>query len=187
MEKLIKNYDGELIKFRVADPSEVSVLEVGYAINLEGEFISVKDGEDHSTVFSDYINAYLGEKNRNKIAETFDIPNNGIIPTTLLSLEAGKMLVTLNHVVYYGVRPADVKDIYQNGTAAGYCLLVFPDDFRESLTEEQRNAVLSLLETNHSVFGNREKVDIQFHTFSSSDSLDKEEVLSSLKSNKSYR
>ncbi len=185
MEKLIKNYDGELIKFRVAEPSEVSVLEVGYAINLEGDFIPVKDDEDHSAVFSDYINAYLGEKNRNKIGEVFDIPNNGIIPTTLLSLEAGKMLVALNHVVYYGVRPADVKDIYQNGTAAGYCLLVFPDDFKESLTEEQRNAILALLETNRSVFGNREKVDIQFNIFGSPDNLDKEEVISALKCNKS--
>ena len=47
---------GGTFRMPVVPDTDISVLEGGYLITTDGQFIPVKDGQDHDSVFSEYIN-----------------------------------------------------------------------------------------------------------------------------------
>lgn len=98
MEKLLKNINEESFLYHVANKNEISILNAGYIITPDGDFIEVKDTDSHGIIFSDYLNKYL-DRNTTK---TIDV------------LEASKELNLLNHIVYLGIKTEDVKQVYTN-------------------------------------------------------------------------
>lgn len=163
MKKMLKNIKNEEFEYEVVDVTEesVSVLEPGYVITPDGEFIPIYNGEDHNVVFSDYFNKYLDNK----------------IPVLHESTEAMVDLVKINHIVYYGLREAELATIYNDGNVdqegVGYLLL--PIHFQEVLTEEQKEAIKVLLATNKSLFGDYEKMHIRVRETINGSDLDKED------------
>lgn len=163
MKKKIKNIKNEEFEYEVlnATGGGVSVLEPGYVITPGGEFIPIYNGEDHNVVFSDYFNKYLNNK----------------IPILHESTEAMMDLLKINHVVYYGLREAELATIYNDGNVdqegVGYLLL--PNCYQDILTKEQKEAIKILLATNKSLFGNYEKMHIRVRETIYGNDLDKEE------------
>lgn len=157
MEALVKNIFGKEFLFRVEELSFVSVLSAGYAINPEGNFILIKDNEDHSTIFSDYLNKYLD----NQVVKTYESTN------------AMVELIKLNHVIYFGVKPSDIAK-GEGGLSEGLCFIVLPEDYKNILTEQQKESIRILINTNQSIFGDREKVSLKiYETFFHKNPLDK--------------
>ena len=64
MKKKLKNISGEYFEFEVEnkDGGGVNVLEAGYIITPDGDFILVPKDIEHSKIFSEYINKYLVNK-----------------------------------------------------------------------------------------------------------------------------
>ncbi len=150
MKKMLKNINNEEFEYEIVNPSGggISVVEPGYIITPGGEIIAVPKGEDHNTVFSNYINKYLV----NKIQKIYQ------------STEGALVLSKINHVVYYGIRMNDLGNIYNNGgSTEGLGLLILPENYLENITNFQKEAIKLLLATNKSIFGNREKIKIEIH------------------------
>lgn len=134
-------------EFNARSKEEISVIAGGYIITPVGEIIEVRDSDEHRKIFSSYINSYL-EKKDNEIYDT---------------LTATKILCELGCCVYAGIRLEYIKnklDRLEN------CLgsLTFPSDI-ENITPIQKEICLSLIETNKSIFGNKEKIMIQYGSF----------------------
>lgn len=143
--KTLKTITGKEFSFKTEDKDNISVLCPGYVITPDGEFVDIKDNEDHSSVFTDYLKEYLEEPNQ-----------------TYLDIIRGiRLLTELNHIVYLGVRPEDVnRFLNAQPTDMGYIIL--PDD-SEKITPEQAQSCLNLIETNKSKFGNYNIINISFH------------------------
>ncbi len=144
--KNIKNINDELFPFRVEDERFVSVLAAGYIITPDGEFIDVRDEEDHASVFSNYIRSYLDDTSRSD-------------EDTIHALIS---LTKLNHIAYMGIKMKDKKA--EQSDNKGYGVMVVPDNM-SSLTEEQKRACLILRDKNKSIFGNRKIMDIEIYNF----------------------
>ena len=168
MIKKIKNVNGQDFEFEVLDVGGgVSVLEPGYVITPNGNFIPVGKNEDHNIVFSDYINKYLDKK----IVEIYQ------------STESMLALVKINHIVYYGLRMNDLGTIYNNGgNIEGLGLLILPENYQETMTEEQKESVKVLLDSNTSIFSNREKMKVEIHETVYGEEINKEEFQNFLES-----
>lgn len=167
-EKEYLSINGNSFLYRNTEIEWISPLEGGYIITPDGYFIPVKDSDDHSTIFSEYLTKYL-EKRIN-----------------LNTIEATIMLTKNNHIVYMGIKMSDMKDVYaHNGTCEGFGILIFPNDIN-SLSKEQKEACSSLIAINRRVFGNGEKIPMQYHSISSNGSTayNKEQILSILNKNK---
>lgn len=96
-------------------------------------------------IFSDYINAYLD--NQTKIAAN----NDAMIA-----------LIKINHIVYYGLRMRDVVDIYnKGGNEEGVGMIILPENYQEVMSDSQKASLKILLDSNKSLFGNREKMFIR--------------------------
>ena len=52
------NKNGGTFTMPIVEKEDVSVLEGGYLITKDGQFIPVKDGQDHDKVFNEYLNKY---------------------------------------------------------------------------------------------------------------------------------
>ncbi len=162
MKKKLKNISGEYFEFEVEnkDGGGVNVLEAGYIITPDGDFILVPKDIEHSKIFSEYINKYLVNKTN----------------TTYESNEAMIALIKVNHVVYYGLRMRDIVNLYdKNGNQDGVGLLILPENYKEILTKEQKKSINILLESNKSIFGNREKMYIRIRETLSGTDVEKEE------------
>lgn len=162
MKKKIKNIKNEEFEYEVqnATGGGVSVLEPGYIITPDGEFIPVPKGVGHNTIFSDYVNKYLDNKT----------------PTVFNSNEAMIALGTINHVVYYGLRMRDVVDIYnKGGNEQGVAILLLQENYQETMSDRQKEAIKILLASNKSIFGNNEKMFIRVRETIYGSDLNKEE------------
>lgn len=147
MLKRIKNIKNEEFEYEVQDSlgDGVSVLEPGYVITPDGEFILVSKGIEHGAIFSDYINAYLDSQT--KIAAN----NDAMIALT-----------EINHIVYYGLRMRDVVDIYnKGGNEEGVGIIILPENYQEVMSDSQKESLKILLASNKSLFGNYEKMFIR--------------------------
>lgn len=165
-EKVFKSINGNDFIFKYTESNFISPLEGGYIITPSGEFIPVKDDEDHSTVFSDYLSKYL-EKYIN-----------------LQTIEAAIMLGENNHIVYMGIKTSDMRDVNRrNGTCEGFGILIFPKNIR-GITPEQKESCGLLIASNKSIFGNREKIPMQYHSLSAEGSKEytKDDILGILES-----
>lgn len=162
MKKMLKNIKNEEFEYEVqnATGGGVSVLEPGYIITPDGEFILVPKGEGHNAIFADYVNKYLDNET----------------PTVFNSNEAMIALGKINHVVYYGLRMRDVVEIYnKGGDEQGVAILILPENYQESMSEKQKESIKILLDSNKSIFGNKEKMFIRVRETVYGSDLDKEE------------
>lgn len=182
MEKEIKSLSGETFKFRIEERAYISVLEAGYAITPDGEFIPVKDSEDHRDIYSVYLDHYLGDENRYLVNEILEIPKDVNVKLSLESMEAMTVLTKLNHIVYFGVKISDVKTILNNGNNDGFGVLILPDNYESSLTEEQKQSLLDLLATNRSIFGGGKKIEVQIHQIKNDLKITDDELVEKLSS-----
>lgn len=128
-------------------PEEMSVLAGGYIITPLGEIIVVEDNQEHKDVFSSYINDY------------FELESANVYETYL----ATKLLCELGCIVYAGVRLDYIKNKL-GGLDNTMASLTFPSKLEE-ITEVQKEICQHLLDSNRSLFGNGEKIAIQYGAF----------------------
>ena len=138
--KKCKNFNGCNIE-------DLSVLAGGYIITPYGEVNLVGDNETHQQVFSDYINEYLENSQY----------------TVFNTLNATKILCELGCCVYAGVRLEYFKN-KSSKISQGIASLTFPNNLSD-LTNNQKQIITALLETNKSVFSPNEKITIQYGSF----------------------
>lgn len=167
-KQIYYNVKGNPFLYRNIDIKFISPLDAGYIITPNGEFIPVKDGDDHSTVFSEYLTYYL---DRNINLET---------------MEAITLLVQYKHIVYMGIKLRDMKEIYTaNAICEGLGLLIFPENIENSISEDQKKSCLALIASNKKRIGTGEIITIQYYSLSNSgvNSIEysKEKILDILK------
>lgn len=139
------DYNGNPFYMIGSSLEDVSILEGGYIITPDGKFIKVLDDQDHDSVFSLYINNYLGKPDSHELYG---------------SAECSKILNNFGHIVYYGVKVGYLQAInnpkyevlnYLNEDSIarmsrGLGVLSFPKD--EDISNEQRLCCHKLLFTN---------------------------------------
>ena len=145
--RLISKNQRECKEYPSCLPEEMSVLSGGYVITTCGEIIVVEDNQEHKDVFSSYINDYL-ESEQSTVYETY---------------LATKLLCELGCIVYTGVRLEYIKNKL-GGLDTSMGSLTFPSEM-ENVTEIQKEICLRLLDNNRSLFGNGEKIAIQYGGF----------------------
>lgn len=139
----------------------ITVYDAGYIITRDGKCVRVIDGQDHDSVFSLYINNYLGKSN------SFEEYESG---------KCSKILNDTGHIVYFGVKMEYLTAInnpnhsYENylkdenisKMARGIGVLSFPKN--EDITNEQRLACSNMLFTNLKEQGNtyKKSLDITY-------------------------
>lgn len=172
----LKDQYGQEFQMIGDDGRFVSVLEGGYIITPDGLFVTVKDAENHSEIFSDYLSKYLNT------------------PYQLYqSLEASMKLNQINHIAYFGVKTSDMKTMYgrehfykSDGSKTpveGFSLMYLPP--LEMITDAQKSACLKLLETNHSRFRPEERLlDLQFGSAINNVEYSEEEIMNFLNTTK---
>ena len=139
-EKQYLSINGNPFIYRNTDIQWISPLEGGYIITPEGNFIPVKDSDDHSTIFSEYLSKYLEKK------------------INLETMKAIIMLTQNNHIVYMGIKLSDMKDIYkQNGTSEGFGIIIFPSDIN-NLNNNQKQSCIELILSNKRIFVSNKKL-----------------------------
>lgn len=133
--------------FNSIEVENLSVLSGGYIITPNGEIILVKDTDQHQMIFSDYINAYLENKEYIKYN----------------TLMATKILCELGCCVYAGIRLEYFKNKLEKMNES-MASLTFPNN-PNSITESQKIIIKKLLKSNKSLFGSSEKIPIQYGSF----------------------
>lgn len=158
--KELKSINGNKFLFRTQKSETISVLSAGYIITPDGHFVNVKDHEDHGDIFSQYLSKYLEEY------------------ISLQSMEAATRLTELDHIVYYGIKVNDMKYIYgnQRSSTSGFGVLIFPNDLTH-VSVEQKKACIDLIETNKSIFGYGERIELKFHQIIQEKEIKKETIL----------
>lgn len=157
----LKSINDNLFNFRIEDKSFISVLNPGYIINLDGNFIDVKDNEDHSQIFSSYLRSYLENENMSELS----------------SINAAKVLIQLNHIVYFGVKSSD--KINSGNSQEGLGVLILPNNL-DNITTNQKEAIKDFLNTNKSIFGKGKKIVLDIDTFDGKIKYTEEELLKKL-------
>ncbi len=165
MEKILKNVMDMDFKYDVVSIDEISSLSAGYIILPTGEIIEVKDDEDHASKFSNYLNNYFCRKE----LKYLDI------------LEASRELTNINCIVYLGIRTEDIKTSL---VGLGYGIFILPNNYEENITIGQKNACLKIIESNKSLFGDYEKMDLQFQKIGEKESILRDEFMDILQSKK---
>ncbi len=157
----LSNINGSSFHAEVSEPNEISVLEGGYIITPNGYFIPVKDNEDHADKFTSYLVQYL---------EDFKYHN-------LNSIEAAKVLSSLGHIVYFGLKMKDNQNIFceKNGMTDGYAVVLLPSNL-DMVTIAQKSSIISLLNTNKSIFGNHPILELQCTNFTSEENITEEDL-----------
>ena len=124
----------------------LSVLSAGYIITPDGKCIIIPDGRDHADISSTYIYQFL---------ETKYVYYQSTEAIQVLTKEP------FSCVVYNGIRPDDIKQVYtENFNAEGYGIFFLP--LESELTKEQKIACQKLLDSNRSLFDNREKIELSY-------------------------
>ena len=132
------NKNGGTFTMPIVEKEDVSVLEGGYLITKDGQFIPVKDGQDHDIVFSEYLNKY-------ECRET---------PVHYDTAKAFTILVNDGNIVYIGKKMRDNLN-----TIEGTYIVIMP---YEDLTEEQEEAIDILKKSNVGKVFKREIVPLTF-------------------------
>ena len=145
MMKEARSINGNFFEVNISTKNEVSVLNPGYLIGKDGDFIAVPPEEDHSPFLSELLSKFT-EK------EFVYYMNN---------MKAIREFVDLGFVVYLGMRVSDVIASGSGMTMEGFGIFFTPDDI-SVLTQAQRNACKLLLQTNKSSFGSYDKIMLQF-------------------------
>ncbi|MBR2587608.1 MAG: hypothetical protein IKF82_04185 [Bacilli bacterium] len=142
--------NGKSFSMVTSEDSDLSVLEPGYIITRDGQFIPVSYTEDHADVFTQYINKYNCD---NKYYSTS---------------EGLKFLVGHGNVVYLGCRLKNNNDI------RGEFVLVIPDE-EIGVSEEQIEALRKFKATNVSAWSNSPKVYLKWTYYDDSTATKVEE------------
>ena len=132
------NKNGGTFTMPIVEKEDVSVLEGGYLITKDGQFIPVKDGQDHDKVFNEYLNKY-------ECRET---------PVHYDTAKAFTILVNDGNIVYMGRKMGDNLN-----TIEGAYIVLMP---YEDLTEEQEEAIDILKKSNVGKVFKREIVPLTF-------------------------
>ena len=132
------NKNGGTFTMPIVEKEDVSVLEGGYLITKDGQFIPVKDGQDHDKVFNEYLNKY----------ECRETPVHYDTP------KAFTILVNDGNIVYMGRKKGDNLN-----TIEGAYIVLMP---YEDLTEEQEEAIDILKKSNVGKVFKREIVPLTF-------------------------
>ena len=133
-----KDIKGGTFTMPITEKEDVSVLEGGYLITKDGQFIPVKDGQNHEEVFNEYLNKY-------ECRETsvhYD------------TAKAFTILVNDGNIVYMGRKMGDNLN-----TIEGAYIVIMP---YEDLTEEQEEAIDILKKSNVGKVFKREIVPLTF-------------------------
>ena len=118
------NKNGGTFTMPIVEKEDVSVLEGGYLITKDGQFIPVKDGQDHDKEFNEYLNKY-------ECRET---------PVHYDTAKAFTILVNDGIIVHMGRKMGDNLN-----TIEGAYIVLMP---YEDLTEEQEEAIDILKKSN---------------------------------------
>ncbi len=140
-----KAKNGSDLAINCADVENINTLVAGYVITVNGELIVVEDKDDHSSIFSDYINHYEG-----KSLEDFRYYE---------SIEGAKYLVENDNIVYFGLK---IKDTYVMRSNTGYGIILLPSSL--NFNEKQAYLLKKLIESNKSIFSGN-KIELQVSTF----------------------
>ena len=132
------NKNGGTFTMPIVEKEDVSVLEGGYLITKDGQFIPVKDGQDHDKVFNEYLNKY-------ECRET---------PVHYDTAKAFTILVNDGNIIYMGRKMGDNLN-----TIEGAYIVLMP---YEDLTEEQEEAIDILKKSNIGKVFKREIVPLTF-------------------------
>ena len=143
----VKTINGNTFSFHV-EKNELSVISGSYIIAPDGTTIKIFNNEDHSTVFSNYINKYL-ENDNNEVyhyVKCIDLLTNHY-----------------NHVLYWGVKEEDIKDIYARQSTNGYAFFILPDDLSK-LSNIQIEKINELINSNHSILFKKDIIELKYQT-----------------------
>lgn len=127
----------------------ISTMAAGYIIRPDGLCVMIPDNLDHADISSQYIYKYLETEYK-----------------YYQSTEAIQILTKepFNCVVYNGVKAQDSKEIYGRGNnygssnASGYGIIFLPQE--TEMSEDQKEVCQRLLDSNKSLFGNHEKIEL---------------------------
>ena len=146
----IKTLYGNDFKFNT-EQDIVSTLSPGYIIRPDGVIIKVMGNEDHDDVFNRYLKGYLEHDDLNTfhVAKCIELLTN-----------------SYGHVIYYGIKTSDAKDIYsQQGNVDGCGYFFIPDDL-SVLTDIQKEKCLEIINSNCSPVSKREMLPLNYQTIS---------------------
>lgn len=142
-----KSINGNDFNFNIQDRDSVRVLNAGYIITPEGCFIPISDKESHADVFSRFLSKYLDQNIR------------------LESINAAVKLTNLGFIVYFGIKPTDMKSVINNNfSRTGFGIMMLPSDISD-IPKSQKDAVIDLINSNKSLFGDRKILDIEYYSF----------------------
>ncbi len=145
---ILDTITGKKFAFRTADKENISVLCPGYIITPTGEFVDIKNEEDHSSIFTDYLRKYP-EDDGFAYMDTY---------------RGARRLAELNHIIYLGVKTEDVHDLLTaTNRTTDIGMIILPSDF-EDISPIQAQSCLDLIQTNKSLFGNYEKINLSFYS-----------------------
>lgn len=163
-EEILHTISGKEFKFRIQDRDNINVMSAGYIITPNGEFVDIKDNENHEDIFSKYINNYL----ENTISVKYSL------------FRAIQILLSYNHIIYYGIKETNLKNLYSNlGEGNGYAYMFLPDSL-DDLENDQKECCTKLLSTNRSLFGNYDKINLKIEQFNKEKNLTAEEFIDKL-------
>lgn len=143
MITILKNILGNNFPIEVVPIEEITTLCGGYIILPTGQIIEVKDADKHVEVFSNYLKKYLNRE----------------IPRTLEQIDLVKMLLEINCIVYLGIKSSYIR---KTMTSDGLGTVILPENYEDNITEEQKEVCLKFLESNKSIFGDYDKLELQF-------------------------
>lgn len=135
------------MKLQYVDADSVSVLVGGYIISPDGKIVLIGDCEDHDIVMSNYISVLLNQEYR-----YFDISKCIIL------------LNQLHHVVYIGMKMKDMSIVYNKGVGtfdSGFGVFSIPDKI-ENISNIQLQICKNIIQSNQSLWGNCEKISLQY-------------------------
>lgn len=144
----IKTLYGNEFEFNT-EQNLVSSLSPGYIIRPDGIIAKVNGNEDHSDVFNRYLKGYLEQNDLNVYHQNKCI--------NLLTNDFG-------HVIYYGVKVSDAKDLYaRQGNVDGCGFFFIPDD-TSVLTDIQKEKCLDIINSNISPISKREILPLNYQS-----------------------
>lgn len=167
----IKNLYGNDFKFNT-EQDIVSTLSPGYIIRPDGVIIKVMGNEDHDDVFNRYLKEYLEHDDLNTfhVAKCIELLTN-----------------SYGHVIYYGIKTSDAKDIYsQQGNVDGCGFFFIPDDL-SVLTDIQKEKCLEIINSNYSPVSKREMLPLKYQTISQTEVNPIDSLISILEDTKQKR
>ncbi len=158
---------GNEINMGLEEKEYLSVLSAGYIITNEGLCIKINDEDDHSNIFTKFINKYNDiEYEKWMYYETTE----AILP-----------LLNYGNVIYIGIKMKDT----QRYNSKGYGILAIPTN----ITKSQKECIDTLLQSNKSIFSGSEILELTLATNEDNKLVEKDmtylnEILNSTQKNR---